>query len=75
MNNSKPINNEVIGQFVTPQNTATIPTSAHRPTGNPNIVPNALPRVAPIIKEGMISPPLYPADNVIAVKRIFSKNA
>ena len=65
----------MIGQFVTPQNTATIPTSAHKPAGSPKIVPNVLPSIAPIIKDGMISPPLYPADHVIAVKRIFSKNA
>ena len=65
----------MIGQFVTPQNTATIPTSAHKPAGNPKIVPNALPSVAPIIKDGIISPPLYPDQSVTDVKSILSKNA
>ena len=70
-NISNPIISEDIGQFVTPQNTDTIPTAAQRDGDNPTKLPNRQPKVAPIQKEGTISPPLNPTPRVIAVKIIF----
>ena len=70
-NISNPITSEVIGLFVTPQNTATMPTAAQREGDIPTNVPKRQPKVAPIQKEGTISPPLNPTPNVIAVKSIF----
>ena len=74
-NISNPITSEVIGLFVTPQNTATIPTAAQREGDKPTIEPKRQPNVAPIQKEGTISPPLKPAPSVNAVKTIFQMNA
>ena len=74
-NISNPIMSDVIGLFVTPQNTATIPTAAQRDGDNPTSVPNMHPKVAPMQKEGTISPPLNPTPKVMAVKMIFQKNA
>ena len=74
-NSSKQMSREVMGQFVTPQNTAPMPAAAHRAGQNPTRFPNRHQKVAPIKKEGTISPPLKPALRVTAVKRIFSKKA
>ena len=57
-NNSKHIKREVIGQLVTPQNTAPIPTAAHKEGENPIRLPKRHPKDAPIKKDGTISPPL-----------------
>ena len=72
-NNSKPIKSDAIGAFVTPQNTDTMPTAAQRDGEIPKSVPQRQPNVAPIVKEGTISPPLNPAPSVMAVKIIFQK--
>ena len=56
--NSKLINSEVIGQFVTPQNTAVMPTAVQSVGDMPVSVPNRQPKAAPVKKEGTISPPL-----------------
>ena len=49
---------EVIGQFVTPQNTAVMPTAVQSVGDMPVSVPNRQPKAAPVKKEGTISPPL-----------------
>lgn len=72
-NNSNPIKREAIGAFVTPQNTDTMPTAAQRDGDSPKSVPKRHPNVAPMVKEGTISPPLNPAPRVMAVKSIFQK--
>ena len=64
----------MIGQFVTPQNTLTIPHAAHRLVGMPITVDKKLPNAAPIKREGTISPPLNPPPSVTAVNIILSKN-
>ena len=64
---------EAIGAFVTPQNTDTMPTAAQRDGESPTKEPNRQPKVAPIVKDGTISPPLKPAPKVMAVKTIFQK--
>lgn len=66
---------EVIGQLVTPQKRETMATAAQSDGEMPVKVPNKHPKVAPIQKDGTISPPLNPAPKVMAVKRIFQKNA
>lgn len=65
---------EVSGQFVTPQNTLTIPQAAQSPIGSPISGARKLPRVAPTKSVGTISPPLNPPPRVMAVKSIFNKN-
>ena len=72
-NISNPIIRDVIGLLVTPQKTATIPTAAQSDGDNPTNVPKRHPKVAPIQKEGTISPPLNPTPSVMAVKMIFQK--
>ncbi len=67
--------NEVRGQFVTPQNTVTIPQAAHSPIGRPKTGPKKLPSVAPTNNVGTISPPLNPPPSVTAVNIIFNKKA
>ena len=66
---------DVMGQFVTPQNTAIMPTAAQREGERPRSCPNRHPNVAPTKKDGTISPPLKPASSVSAVKMIFQKKA
>ena len=66
---------EAIGQFTTPQNMAIIPTAAANPGSRPKREPATLPKVAPMKKEGTISPPLKPAARVMAVKMIFNRKA
>ena len=70
---TKQINREVMGQFVTPQNTAPIPAAVQRFGANPIKFPNRQPKAAPMKKEGTISPPLYPAAKVTVVKSIFNR--
>src|SRR5699024_9471738 len=67
--------NEVSGQFVTPQNSATIPTDALNDGEISAICPNRQPNVAPTKNEGTISPPLKPPPSVTAVKSILAKHA
>ena len=49
--------------------------SAGREGDMPKICPNRQPKVAPVKKAGTISPPLYPAASVSAVRSIFIKKA
>ena len=69
------MSSEVIGQFVTPQKTADMPTAVQSVGENPRTFPNRQPNAAPVKRDGTISPPLYPAPSVTAVKSIFKKNA
>ena len=69
------MSSDVIGQLVTPQNSEIIPTAAHSDGSKPVRLPNRHPKVAPMKKDGTISPPLKPAPRVSAVKMIFSRNA
>ena len=73
-NNSMAMKREVRGQFVTPQKRPIIPQAAHKGAGRPKRGAITQPRVAPVKKEGTISPPLKPAPSVIAVKRTFNIN-
>ena len=73
-NSSNAIRRELIGLFVTAQNTPTMPHAAQISTGKPNIGASAEPNVAPINSDGTISPPLKPEQSVIHVNNIFSKN-
>ena len=74
-NSSNPMIMEAIGAFVTPQKSEIIPIAAQSEGGNPMREPNRHPKVAPIVKEGTISPPLNPAPSVTAEKSIFQINA
>ena len=62
---------DVIGLLVTPQNTLTIPHATHTGRGIWNIGARKEPSVAPITRDGTISPPLKPLPRVIAVNIIF----
>ena len=64
-----------IGQFVTPQNSAVMPSAAAKLGSSPIRGANVQPNVAPMKNVGTISPPLKPASSVSAVNRIFSRNA
>ena len=64
-----------MGQFVTPQKRAISPTAAQTDGEKPVKLPNVHPSVAPMKKDGTISPPRKPASIVIAVKIIFITNA
>ena len=66
---------DAIGELVTPQNMEIKATAAHNEGDNPKSCPNKHPKAAPIVNEGTISPPLYPAPNVRAVKTKYQKNA
>lgn len=68
-------NTEAIGQFTTPQNIDTKPIAAPKPELSPNKDDTAQPKVEPIKNVGTISPPLKPAEIVIAVKIILSKKS
>ena len=65
---------ELIGLFVTAQNTPTIPHAAQISVGSPRKTDNAEPNVAPINRDGTISPPLNPAHRVRHVNRILRRN-
>ena len=60
---------------MTPQNSEIMPTAVHSDGSKPVRLPNRHPNVAPMKKDGTISPPLKPAPRVSAVKMIFSRNA
>ena len=62
---------EVMGQFVTAQKTPTRPRAAPNAGLRPKSALAVAPKVAPIKKEGKISPPLNPAPMVSAVNTIF----
>ena len=68
------MSSDVIGQLVTPQNSEIMPTAVHSDGSKPVRLPNRHPNVAPMKKDGTISPPLKPAPRVSAVKMIFSRN-
>src|SRR3954449_4061814 len=70
-NSSTPIRVQASGVFVAPAKTAIKPSPANRSTGEPLIVANVLPNVAPIKNRGVTSPPLKPVLSVIAVKSSF----
>ena len=72
---SRAIKRDAIGQFVTPQNTETIPIGAPKDEDKPKTGAITQPNVAPTKNEGIISPPLYPQASVIAVKSIFQKKS
>ena len=72
---SKPMIIEAIGAFVTPQKREIIAIAAQNEVGKPTKEANRQPKVAPIVKDGTISPPLNPAPSVMAVKIIFHKKA
>ena len=61
----------MIGQFVTPQNTAAIPHAAQIDGESPIQLPIMHPKVAPIQNDGTISPPRNPARMVKAVRISF----
>ena len=65
----------MIGQLVTPQKTAAIPQAAQIDGEIPIRLPITQPKVAPMQKEGTISPPRNPARIVSAVSTIFQKKA
>ena len=64
-----------MGQLVTPQNRAAIPEAAHKEGESPTSCPITQPKVAPIQKEGTISPPRKPAFMVIAVRISFHRKS
>lgn len=65
----------MIGQLVTPQKSEVIPTAVQSVGEKSIILPKRHPNAAPIQNDGTISPPLYPAPSVTAVKIIFKINA
>lgn len=64
---------EAIGALVTPQKRPTMPHAAANCTGISKRGAAAQPNAAPMQKDGTISPPLYPAPSVRAVKKNFQK--
>lgn len=72
---SNPIIMDASGELVTPQNMEIMAMAAQSEGEIPKIIPNKQPNVAPIVKEGTISPPLNPAPSVSAVNTIFQKKA
>ena len=70
-NNSKDNNIDVIGQLVTPQKSPAMHRAAHIEVGIPSKDPSVQPRVEPITKAGIISPPLKPQPMVSAVRISF----
>ena len=68
-------NKEAIGQFTTPQKTEISPIAAPKLGCSPSRLPVTFPKVAPIKKDGTISPPLKPAAKVIEVKIILKRKA
>lgn len=73
-NNSAAKSAAVRGDLAAAPNTATIPIPARYAGDSGMKILKALPRVAPIKKSGVTSPPLNPDCIVIAVNIIFSKN-
>ena len=71
------MSSDVIGQLVTPQNSEIMPTAVHSDGSKPVRLPNRHPNVAPMKKDGTISPPLKPAPRVSAVSytHLYSKGS
>ena len=67
--------NEAIGELVTPQKTAIMPRAAPTAGGSPRNPAAKQPKVAPMNRDGTISPPRYPPARETAVKTSFSRNA
>lgn len=63
---------EVIGLLVTPQNTAPMPTAAHSGIGTSESGGKKSSECGADERVGTISPPLYPAPRVAAVKTLFN---
>ena len=63
----------VIGQFVTPQKTAAMPTAVQSVGEKPDRFPNRQPNAAPVKNDGTISPPLNPAPNVSSKEHFHKK--
>lgn len=74
-NNSNAKTKLAMGHFVTPQKIADIPTAAPKGIGRPERAAKVPPRAAPIKNDGIISPPLKPAETVITVKISFKIKA
>ncbi len=66
---------QATGVLVAPENTATKPIPAKSAIGKGIKTERALPRVAPIKKSGVTSPPLKPAPKVKVVNNSFSKKS
>ena len=60
---------------MTPQKRAAIPDAAQMGAGSPRSCPITQPKVAPIHREGTISPPRKPTRMVMAVRRIFQRKS
>lgn len=69
-NISIPMARHAKGACVAPANTATKPIPANKETGNGKNIDKALPKVAPIKKSGVTSPPLNPDERVMTVNNI-----
>jgi len=74
-NISRHINIVATGHFVTVLNIAAIPNAAPIVTSMQNKIAKYPPSVAPMQKEGTISPPLSPIETDITVNIIFSKKS
>ena len=64
-----------MGQLVTPQKAATVPTAPPKEGASPRKGATTQPKVAPQAKVGTISPPRKPAPKVTAVKRSLARKA
>ena len=66
---------EASGQFVAPQKSKTIPSAAPKVIGILKNPATRAPKVAPIKRVGIISPPLKPVETQMKVKISFNKKA
>ena len=71
---SKYKTNDANGALVAPEKTPTKPKAAADGIEKANIVDNKNPKVAPITKSGVTSPPWYPAPKHKVVKNNLTKN-
>src|SRR5581483_8296163 len=74
-NSSRPISADAIGVLDAPANTAANPTAASSGGGTPSAGASTAPSVAPMMKSGLISPPLNPDPTVSPVNTSFHRNA
>ena len=74
-NNSAPNTAEAIGVLVAPANTATSPNAASQSVGKGRKADKLLPKVAPVKKRGVTSPPLKPAPRVKVVYRVLARKS
>ena len=74
-NISEQISRVAKGHLVTLLNIAAIPITAPTVISNPKHSAKTPPRVAPMLREGTISPPFNPTETVIIVKTAFSKKS